>query len=65
MKLQSNISNRILDSLTRNEIKNLTIETKETLAPEFLKGRKRNFTAADLWYIQRKKRSAVSRRDYL
>jgi hypothetical protein len=65
MKLQSNISHRILDSLTRDEIKNLTIETKETLAPAFLKERKRIFTAADLWNIQAKKKRAAYRRAYL
>jgi hypothetical protein len=51
--------------LTRDEIKNLTIETKETLAPGFLKERKRIFTAADLWNIQAKKKRVAYRRAYL
>lgn len=65
MKLQSNVTDHILDSLTRDEIRNLTTETKETIAPHFLKRRKRNFTAVDLWQIQSKKKRATSGRVYL
>jgi len=64
MKLHSNFAANILDSLTHNEIKNLTIETRETLATQSIKERKRIFSAAELWYIQRTKRNASSRRLY-
>lgn len=64
MKLRSNLTARILDSLTSSEIRNLTTQTKETLAPQFSKERKRNFTAADLWHIHGKKKNAASRRIY-
>ncbi len=65
MKLQSNFAANILDSLTRNEIKHLTVETRETIATQFMKERKRIFSAAELWYIQRTKRNVSSRRLYL
>jgi hypothetical protein len=63
MKFQSNKSLNLLDSLTSNEIKNLTIQVKETIAPEFIKDRKRTFTSSELWDIQRRKRN-ISRRSY-
>lgn len=62
MKLQSNIRHNLLDSLTNNEIKILTTEVKETVCTSFVKERKRNFTAADLWDIQRRKRNLFSKK---
>lgn len=59
MKLQSN---NLLETLTEKEIKFLTTEVKETLCTNFIKERKRNFTAADLWDIQRRKRNLFSRK---
>lgn len=59
MKLQSN---NLLETLTEKEIKFLTTEVKETLCTHFIKERKRNFTAADLWDIQRRKRNLFSRK---
>jgi len=65
MNLQSNFAADILDRLTCNEIKNLTIETIETIATQFIQERKRIFSAAELWHIQRTKRNVSSRRLYL
>lgn len=59
MKLQSN---SLLETLTEKEIKFLTTEVKETLCTNFIKERKRDFTAADLWDIQRRKRNLFSRK---
>jgi len=59
MKLQSN---NLLETLTEKEIKFLTTEVKETVCTDFVKERKRNFTAADLWDIQRRKRNLFSRK---
>ncbi len=59
MKLQSN---NLLETLTEKEIKFLTTEVKETVCTNFIKERKRNFTAADLWDIQRRKRNFFSKK---
>lgn len=59
MKLQSN---NLLETLTEKEIKFLTTEVKERICTDFIKERKRNFTAADLWDIQRRKRNFFSKK---
>ncbi len=59
MKLQSN---NLLESLTKNEIKSLTIEVRETVDKTSAKGRKRIFSAANFWDIQRRKRNLYSKR---
>ncbi|MEO6893874.1 MAG: hypothetical protein ABI136_02505 [Ginsengibacter sp.] len=47
----------LLEKLTSSEIKNLTLVVKETVAKDFKKERKRIFSAAELWDIQRRKRN--------
>lgn len=64
MKLQSNTRHNLLDSLTNNEIKNLTLQIKETVARELINQKRRIFSAADLWNIQRTKKNATLRRNY-
>lgn len=59
MKLQSN---NLLENLTTSEIKDLTLVVKETVAKEFKKERKRIFSAAQLWDIQRRKRIFLEKR---
>ncbi|MEO8824066.1 MAG: hypothetical protein ABI366_10885 [Ginsengibacter sp.] len=59
MKLQSN---HLLENLTTSEIKGLTLVVKETVAKEFKKDRKRIFSAAQLWDIQRRKRIFLEKR---
>lgn len=59
MKLQPN---NLLETLTEKEIKFLTTEVKERICTDFIKERKRNFTAADLWDIQRRKRNFFSKK---
>lgn len=65
MKLQTNFTAGILDPLTQHDISNLTTVTNETFAAEFLRRKKRNFTAAELWDIQRKKKNVAPRRAFL
>ncbi len=60
MKLQSN--ENLLESLTKQELKFLITEVKETLSKDFKKERKSKFTAADLWNIQRRKKSRLIKR---
>ena len=64
MKFQSNNTKNLLESLTSNEIKNLTIEVRETIAHGFKKEKRKIFSAADLWNIQRQRKSILSRRLY-
>lgn len=59
MKLQSN---NLLENLAKGEIKILTTEVKETVANEFKKEKKRIFSAAEFWDIQRRKRNLYSKR---
>jgi hypothetical protein len=49
-------SNNLLENLTKDELKNLTLEVKETMAKEFKNEKKRIFSVAQYWDIQRRKR---------
>lgn len=60
MKFQSN---NLLESLTNNDIKILTTEVKETVMPNFQKGKRRIFSSAELWDIYRRRKN-TSRRFY-
>lgn len=64
MKFQSTNTKNLLETLTNNEIKNLTIELRETIARGFKQEKRRIFSAADLWNIQRRKRNLSDRRIY-
>jgi hypothetical protein len=50
----------LFTAISKSETKQLTTVVKETLA--FGLNQEKHFTAADLWNIQRQKRSIVSRR---
>ena len=55
-------SNTLLTSLSVTEIVNLTSTVEETLAEGFTPPRQKVFTEAELWNIQRQRRSMVQRR---
>ncbi len=61
MKTSINIFNR----LSNTEILNLTNVVKETLADMNNHKPTKTFCAADLWNIQRRKKSTMSRRYFL
>ncbi len=61
MKLQSN---NLLETLSVNEVKNLTREVKETLCADFKIARKKLFTSAELWNIHRGQKNFAARRFY-
>ena len=61
MKFQSN---RLLESLTENEIRDLTSEVKETLATEAVNEKKKVFSAAQLWDIYRRRKNTFGKRPY-
>lgn len=60
MKLQSN--NPLLENLAKEELKDLTMQVKETVAKEFLTEKKRIFSVAQFWDIQRRKKNWYSKR---
>jgi hypothetical protein len=55
-------SNTLFSTLSLEERVNLTSTVDETLAEGFPPPRQRIFTAAELWNIQRQRRSIVQRR---
>lgn len=59
MKLQSN---HLLENLTTGEVKNLLTITPETVAFNFKKNKKRIFTAAEFFQIQKRRRHFSVRR---
>ncbi len=56
--------NNLLETLTNNEVKNLTTEVKETLALNFKNEKRKIFSAAELWNIQRRRKNISSRKFY-
>lgn len=55
-------SNNLFNSISTEHTKELTTVVKETLATGF--SQSRTFSVADLWNIQRRSRTMVSRRYY-
>ncbi|HEU5365680.1 MAG TPA: hypothetical protein VFU62_09115 [Hanamia sp.] len=65
MKLQSNQTAGLLKSLPDEQMKFLTLEVKETVCMDFKNERKRIFSAAQLWDIQRRRKNASFQKGYL
>ena len=65
MKLQLNQTDSILKSLSTKEIKFLTNEVKETLCMDLKTNRKKVFSAAQLWNIQRHRKNVSFQKSYL
>ena len=59
MKTQNN---NLLLAISKVETRELTRMVKETLA--YVVSQKKSFTAADLWNIQRQKKSTMQRRHF-
>lgn len=53
--------NHSFEPLTKTELNKLTVVVKEVLAPEFNYTSNRVFSSADLWNIQRQRRSLRKR----
>lgn len=54
----------LLTGLSPEKVKELTKEVKETLAFGYNKNLNRGFSAADLWNIQRQRKSLSTRRGF-
>ena len=52
----------LFNAISKAQLVNLTAEVKETLAMDANYTAAKKFTAADVWNIQRNKRSRVQRR---
>jgi hypothetical protein len=65
MKLQLNQTESILKSLSNEEIRFLTNEVKETLCMNLKGNRKKVFSAAQLWNIQRGKKNVSFQKSYV
>lgn len=59
MKLQSN---NLLETLTNENLKSLTMQVSETIAKDFKKEKKRIFSSVDFWNIQRRKKNLHTKR---
>lgn len=55
-------NNNLLKSISKEETKRLTTVVNETIAFDI--NTVKSFTAADLWNIQRSRRSSLQRRHY-
>ena len=55
-------STNLFATIGKSQVENLTSIVKETLAAGYQDTLSRTFTAADLWNIQRQKRSLTKRR---
>jgi len=65
MKLQSNQTAGLLKSLSNEQMRFLTLEVKETVCMGFKKDRKRIFSTAQLWDIQRRRKNLFNQKSYL
>lgn len=61
MKLSSD---NLLETLSIPELKNLTLEIKETLVNDYKKVNQTTFTSAELWNIHRTKKTVPPRRTF-
>ena len=61
MKMQST---NLFSQISKATVKNLTTEVKETLAFGYSNSQNKTFSAAELWNIQRQRRSLGSRRGF-
>ena len=61
MKMQSTT---LFSQISKSAVKELTNEVKETLAFGITNNQPKTFSSADLWNIQRQRRSLGSRRGF-
>jgi len=63
MKTYTN--NNLFSTFSQTQVENLTMEVKETLALGFAVNRSKRFGTADLWNIERRRRTISSRRHFI
>lgn len=63
MKTYTN--NNLFSTFSQTQVENLTMEVKETLSLGFAVNRSKRFGTADLWNIERRRRTISSRRHFI
>jgi hypothetical protein len=61
MKMQST---NLFSQISKTQVENLTMEVKETLAMGYNHNQTKTFSAAELWNIQRQRKSINQRRRF-
>ena len=61
MKMQST---NLFSQISKTQVENLTMEVKETLAMGYNHNPSKTFSAAELWNIQRQRKSISQRRRF-
>ncbi len=61
MKMQST---NLFSQISKTQVENLTMEVKETLAMGYNHNQSKTFSAAELWNIQRQRKSLNQRRRF-
>ncbi len=62
MKMQST---NLFSQINKTQVENLTMEVKETLAMGYNHNQSKTFSAAELWNIQRQRKSLNQRRGFV
>lgn len=57
-------SENLFSQISKTEVDNLTTQVKETLAMGYAQSGTKTFSAAELWNIQRQRRTFVQRRAF-
>jgi hypothetical protein len=54
----------LFNQISKTQVENLTMEVKETLAMSYSHNQSKTFSAAELWNIQRQRKSLNTRRGF-
>ena len=57
-------STNLFNQISKTAVENLTLEVKETLDMGYVQNKSKTFSAAELWNIQRQRRTFVQRRSF-
>ncbi len=57
-------STNLFNQISKTQVENLTMEVKETLAVGYNQNQSKSFSAAELWNIQRQRKSINQRRRF-
>lgn len=58
-------STNLFSQISKTQVENLTMEVKETLAMGYNHNQSKTFSAAELWNIQRQRKSLNQRRGFV
>jgi hypothetical protein len=64
-KIMKASTNNLFSTFSQTQVEKFTMEVKETLALGFAMARSKRFGTADLWNIERRRRTISSRRHFI